>query len=346
MGQTVIFYDPVFEKHMAGFDHPERPERIPVSMKALLDAGLLETAEVVSPRNATVDEIELVHPIEYIEKIRSISDMGGGHLDADTGISKATYMAAVKAAGALTASVDGCLEDKFDCSFCMVRPPGHHALPSRGMGFCIFNNVAIAARYATRMKGLERVMIFDWDAHHGNGTQDIFYEDDSVLYISIHQYPHYPGSGAVDEVGTGKGKGYTINFPFPPGTGEEHYMEALEKVIIPAGRKFKPDLVMISAGYDSHKDDLLCSMRLNDRSYKKMTDSLLDLAGEFGGGKLILTIEGGYNLRAMACSVVQTVSAMTGVEVPAHDEESPPTVYPDEAGEVISRAKRLNIEYQ
>lgn len=346
MGKTVIQYDPIFEKHMAGYDHPETPERLPVTMYALKEAGLLEKAEVVTPRDATIKEIELVHPLEYIEKVRVISDNGGGHLDADTGLSQASYAAAVRAAGALTGSVDGCLDGSFDCSYCLVRPPGHHALPSRGMGFCLFNNIAIGARYAIEMKGLGRVMIVDWDAHHGNGTQEIFYGDSSVLYVSLHQYPHYPGTGDSDETGSGAGTGYTINFPFPPGTGEDFYLKAFEEVILPAGRNFKPDLVMISAGYDSHANDLLCSMRLNDLSYRKMTDYLMDLAADCCGGRLILTIEGGYNLQAMADSAVQTIASMTGTDVPGKDGEPPQTVYPDQAGEVISRAKRIDIEYQ
>jgi acetoin utilization deacetylase AcuC-like enzyme len=341
MADAVIFFDPLFEEHKTGYGHPERPERLPVALKALEESGLLESVEVKSPREATTPEIELVHAPKYIEQVQRMSDSGGGHLDMDTAVSGETYRAALRAAGALLDSVDGCLEGSFLSSFCLVRPPGHHALPGRGMGFCIFNNVALAARYAISQKHKSRVMIVDWDAHHGNGTQDVFYEDPDVLYVSLHQYPHYPGTGWVDETGGGKGKGFSVNFPFPTGTGEEHYSEAFERVIIPVGRKFSPDLVMISAGYDSHGGDLLCSMRLNDHSYRKMTDYLVDLAGECCGGRLIVTLEGGYNLDAQARSIVQTVAGLAEVDIQGGGEAPEPTAYMDRADEVINQAARL-----
>lgn len=342
MSEAVIFFDPLFEEHKTGYGHPERPERLPVALKALEESGLLEKVEMKQPRDATVKDIELVHTDRYIEQVRQIADGGGGHLDMDTAISDATYRAALRAAGALLDSVDGCIDGTFKRSFCLVRPPGHHALPGRGMGFCIFNNAAIAARYAQERKGMQRVMIVDWDAHHGNGTQDTFYDDPSVLYVSLHQYPHYPGTGWVDETGRGKGEGFTINFPFPTGTSEEQYFEAFERVIIPAGRKYAPDFVMVSAGYDSHTGDLLCSMRLNDLSYRKMTDYLVGLADECCGGRLIMTLEGGYNLTAQARSIVQTVAGLAGVDVPGKDEALEPSAYADRASEVISQAARLH----
>ncbi len=341
MGGTVIFFDPIFEEHKTGYGHPERPERLPVAMQALEDSGLLDTVQVRSPREADLVEIELVHPFRYIESVREMSESGGGHLDMDTAVSRSTYHAALKAAGALLGAVDGALSGDIDNSFCLVRPPGHHALPHRGMGFCIFNNVAIAARHAIADRGLSRVMIVDWDAHHGNGTQDIFYDDPNVLYVSLHQYPHYPGTGWVDETGHGKGTGYTINLPFPTGTGEEHYMEAFERVILPAAERFDPDFVMVSAGYDSHDADLLCSMRLVDGSYRRMTGALRNFAHERASGRLLMTLEGGYNLKAQADSIVQTVAEMAGVEVPGRDGEPPQSSFGDKASQVIEEAARL-----
>lgn len=341
MGGVTLYFDPIYEEHKTGYGHPERPERLPVALKALEDSGLLSSVQVASPRDASKEEIRLVHEARYIEQVKQVAEAGGGNLDMDTVLSGASYGAALKAAGALVESVDRCLAGELASSFCMVRPPGHHALPGRGMGFCLFNNVAIGARYALEVKGLERVMIVDWDAHHGNGTQDTFYGDPAVLYVSLHQYPHYPGSGWVDEVGQGKGKGFTINFPFPPGTGEKEYLEAFESVIIPAGRSFDPDLVMVSAGYDSHAADLLCQMRLVDASYRKMTESLLGLAGECCDGRLVMTLEGGYNLNAEARSIVQTVAGLLGADMPGEDEPAQKTSHPDRAGAVIEEAARL-----
>ncbi|MDD5748075.1 MAG: histone deacetylase [Actinomycetota bacterium] len=340
MSRTVIFYDDVYKEHKTGYAHPERPERLSVSLDALKSSGVLGSIPILAPRSATTSELALVHKEDYIERVRRMSRDGGGHLDMDTAVSNRSFEAAEKAVGALLDSVDGVLADEFDAAFCMVRPPGHHALPSKGMGFCLFNNIAIATRYAIK-KGLSRVMIFDWDAHHGNGTQEIFYDDGSVLYVSIHQYPFYPGTGWVDEVGTGGGLGTTLNFPFPLGTGEEHYMEAIEQVVLPSASRFAPELVMISAGYDSHKDDLLCSMKLVDTSYRRMTEALKGLASECSGGKLILTLEGGYDLNAMAHSVVQTVSALAGVEVQTGDPEAPESSYPDRATQIIEEAECL-----
>jgi acetoin utilization deacetylase AcuC-like enzyme len=340
MAEVIVYFDPLYEEHKTGYGHPERPERLPVAMSALSDSGLLESAKVISPRDATVPEIELVHSEKYIEQVRHLAASGGGNLDMDTAVSEETYAAALKAAGALIESVDWCLEGEDRRTFCMVRPPGHHALPSRGMGFCVFNNIAVGARYAIARKGIKRVLIVDWDAHHGNGTQDTFYEDPSVLYVSMHQYPHYPGTGWVDEKGKGRGEGTTMNFPFPAGTGEDCYLDALRRAIIPAAKKFEPELVMVSAGYDSHAADLLCSMRLIDSSYRKMTDELLAFSDECCSGRLIMTLEGGYNLNAQARSIVQTVAGLAGVDVPGKDEPPQPTAYPDRARDVVEQVAR------
>ena len=194
MPEAVIYFDPLYEEHKTGYGHPERPERLPVAMKALQESGLLEKVKIVSPRDATVADIELVHGAKYIEQVKRVADSGGGNLDMDTAVSPDSYRAALRAAGALLDSVDWCLEGEDRGAFCMVRPPGHHALPNRGMGFCIFNNVAIAARYLRERLGFSRVAIFDWDAHHGNGTQEVFYRDGSVFYASLHLWPHWPGT--------------------------------------------------------------------------------------------------------------------------------------------------------
>jgi len=342
MEDLTIFFDPIYEEHMTGYGHPERPERLPVAIDALKESGLLEKFPLKSPRDATVADIGLNHSVRYIEQVRVLAESGGGHLDMDTAVSRQSYSAALKAAGALVQAVDEAFSESGpQKAFCLVRPPGHHAEPGRGMGFCLFNNVAIAARYALLRDDVNRVMIVDWDAHHGNGTQDSFYSESSVLYASLHQYPHYPGTGWVDETGTGAGEGYNINMPFPGGTGEEYYLEAFERVIIPAGEQFDPDLVLVSAGYDSHEADLLCQMRLNDLSYTKMTRMLDDLASSCCSGRLIMTLEGGYNLHAEARSIVQTVACMAGVEAEVKDGPARASAYPERAREVIEQATRL-----
>lgn len=337
-GNIALFYDPIFERHSTGFGHPEKAERLSVSLKALEEANLLESVERRSPRRAKVEEIELVHPLPYIEKVKSMSAAGGGHLDLDTALSTDTYEAALKAAGAVIESVEGCFSSDFKYSFCMVRPPGHHALPERGMGFCIFNNVAIGARFALESGEANRVLIVDWDAHHGNGTQGVFYEDPRVLYTSIHQYPFYPGTGSQEETGSGAGRSYTINLPFPAGTGETHYIEAFERVIIPAGRRFNPDIIFVSAGYDSHYADLLCSMHLVDSSFSKMTKMLMSLARECSSDRLIIVLEGGYNLEAMAHSVVQTIGTLGSRDIPSRDRKAPASTHPELASQVINKA--------
>lgn len=340
MPAALIYFDPLFEEHKTGYGHPERPERLPVALESLTESGLLDRVDVLSPRDATVEEIELVHGSDYIERVRSMAASGGGHLDMDTALSRESYAAALKAAGALVESVDWCLEGTSRRTLCLVRPPGHHALPNRGMGFCVFNNVAVGARYALGRGPVKRVMIVDWDAHHGNGTQDTFYDDADVLYVSLHQYPHYPGSGWIDETGTGAGAGRTINFPFPAGTGEAHYLEAFDRVIIPAAERFEPDMVFVSAGYDSHVGDLLCSMRLVDTSYYRMTESLAAFSEQYCNGRLIITLEGGYNLGAEARGIVQTVAGLSGEEVPGKDEAPQGTAYPERARDVIEQAVR------
>ncbi|MDD5448121.1 MAG: histone deacetylase [Actinomycetota bacterium] len=333
-----LFYDPIFERHSTGFGHPEKAERLSVSLKALEETELLRSVEQRSPRRAEIEEIELVHPLSYIDRIKSMSAAGGGYLDLDTAVSTDTYEAALKAAGAVIESVEGCFKSDFKYSFCMVRPPGHHALSKRGMGFCIFNNVAIGARFALESGKANKVLVVDWDAHHGNGTQDIFYEDPRVLYTSIHQYPFYPGTGSQEETGQGAGRGYTINLPFPAGTGEAHYIEAFERVIIPAGRRFNPDILFVSAGYDSHYADLLCSMRLVDSSFSKMTKMLASLAREYSSDRLIIVLEGGYNLDAMAHSVVQTIGALANRNIPSWDRKPLGSAHSELASQVINKA--------
>ncbi|MBN2028577.1 MAG: histone deacetylase [Actinobacteria bacterium] len=344
MSTTAVFYDPIYLEHDTGQGHPERPERLETTMQLLDEVRLSEKLRIISPRDATVEEIQLVHPKGYINKVKSTAESGGGWLDPDTHVGARSYAAALKSTGALLEGLERIFSGDIDNAFCMVRPPGHHATAERGMGFCLFNNNAVAARFAIKEFGISRVFILDWDAHHGNGLQDIFYDDDKVLYISLHQYPHYPGTGGSSEVGIGKGEGFTVNFPLPARSGEEVYLAAFDQVIIPVARQYEPELVLISAGYDGHFSDLLCSMLLRGNSYAEMATRLKGLAEEFCGGKMMAALEGGYNLVGIAISMADTIAVMAGEEIRVEEDTGGDIIFPSSRrGMEIVEATRETI---
>jgi acetoin utilization deacetylase AcuC-like enzyme len=231
--------------------------------------------------------------------------------DGDTHVCKYSFDAALLAAGAVIQAVDEVSTGRLTRAFCAVRPPGHHAESTKVMGFCLLNNVAIGARYAQRKHGVGRVAILDWDVHHGNGTQEIFYDDDSVFYISLHQYPYYPGTGAAAERGAGRGEGFTLNCPMGAGSVEKDYLDAFQTQILPALHRFKPELVMISAGFDAHKDDPLASIQLDEESFARMTNLVTEISEQYCGGRIVSVLEGGYNLQALARSVEAHLVAMS-----------------------------------
>jgi len=288
-----IVYDEAFLSHDTGPWHPETPERLNVIMETAYSVNI--EYETIKPREASADELMLVHDPTYVEAILNLDPRGTVMLDPDTAFSPGTKTAALKAVGAVLESVDKILEGKIDRSFCAIRPPGHHAEPGKAMGFCIFNNIAVGAAYAVREKKLSKVAIIDWDVHHGNGTQKAFYASDAVLYISIHQYPHYPGTGTENETGTGKGKGFNLNVPMAPGSGDDDYRRAFEDKIIPALNDFKPELLFISAGFDAHRDDPLAGIDLSTEFYGEMTAILREMAEKYSAGRIISVLEGGYN---------------------------------------------------
>lgn len=298
---TAIFYDPIMMEHRTGPHHPESPERL-WEIAALLDNELGPLWARSAPA-ASVADAERIHTPAYVASLLAMVGKNT-HLDADTVISPGSVDAAFLAAGhAIAAARHTCQTGR--PAFALVRPPGHHAAPNRGMGFCLLNNIAIAARYALDELGIRRVLIVDWDVHHGNGTQDAFYDRRDVLFYSSHQSPLYPGTGAVDEVGAGHGAGYTINIPFPAGTGDDGLLAAMESILVPAAGEFEPDLLLVSAGFDAHRLDPIGGMRVSTEGFAAMTAVVSDLATRLCGGRLALILEGGYHRQALARTVAR-----------------------------------------
>jgi acetoin utilization deacetylase AcuC-like enzyme len=297
---TAFLADPIAKEHDTGPGHPEQPARWDAAVRGLGDLQLTP----VAPRAATEDEVALCHTRGYI-RIAKNDVLSGAHTlsTGDTDISARSFDVALRAAGTCLSAVDLVMKGNAGSAFCIVRPPGHHASADRGMGFCLFNNIAIAARYAQRRHSAERVAIVDWDVHHGNGTQDIFYSDGSVMFFSTHQSPWYPGTGAEGETGEGAGKGRTINCPFPAGSGREEILGAVEHRLIPRLNEFRPDLVMISAGFDSRSGDPLGRFLLSDADFAELTRTLFEVADKHAHGKLISVLEGGYNLDGLTRAV-------------------------------------------
>jgi acetoin utilization deacetylase AcuC-like enzyme len=305
MKRTAIVYDPFNLRHTLE-GHPENQRRLRSTMDLLQDDGVLDRLAKVASTPAPEDAILRVHTPAYLERLQVITQRGGGHLDADTYVNGDSYEAAIRAAGGLMNLVDAVMWRQVDNGLALVRPPGHHALAHNGMGFCIFANVAVAARWAQQQHGVQRVLIVDFDVHHGNGTQDIFYEDPSILFVSTHQFPYYPGTGAATEMGVEGGYGATVNIPFPPHVGDQGYLDAFQKVLSPLARRFKPELIMLSAGFDAHWMDPLASMGVSITGYMALVQELMALADELCGGRLVCVLEGGYNLQVLAHSVLST----------------------------------------
>lgn len=311
---TGLLLDLEFCEHDTGDYHPEAPGRISAIHDKLTSSGLSESCTQIEMRKANDEEIILAHTKGYLEKVITEID---GHMSnqlstGDTHFGIHSLEVARHAAGGLLNAVDGVVAGTFDNAFCAVRPPGHHATPDRGMGFCIFNNAAVAARYAQKAHGLERVAIIDWDVHHGNGTQDIFYGDGSTFYFSTHQSPWYPGTGSKDETGEGQGIGTTLNVPLPAGCGMEEIGAAFRGPFTAKMKDFKPDLVIISAGFDSRVDDPLGRFELTDKDFSQLTTILMEMAGEFANGRLVSVLEGGYNQEGLAKAVASHVKALQG----------------------------------
>lgn len=304
-----FFTDDLFLKHDTGPGHPESPDRLTSVQDLLYKQSYFNQLEMLFVRPATVEEIALNHDKKYIQHVEIFCKDGGRSLDADTIVSGSSYQAAALAVGAGLAAADALLDKKYKRSLLLLRPPGHHSLQDRSMGFCLFNNVAICARYFLS-KGMQRVAIVDWDVHHGNGTEASFYDQDNVLFISTHQYPYYPGTGAADDTGVGAGRGFTLNLPMAAGSGDAELNKAFEEQLIPGLKEFQPEVVLISAGFDAHRADPLAMLNLSTEFFAQATRRLTEVADEFANGRVISFLEGGYNLKALAESVEAHAAAL------------------------------------
>jgi acetoin utilization deacetylase AcuC-like enzyme len=309
MNKTGYIFHPQYLKHDTQ-SHPENSGRLRAIQDRIKSSEIYPHLHFPEPRCATDDELKKNHDLDHINHVRNSCQNGTQNLDGDTVICSESWDAAVLSAGAGLTAVDKIISGELDNAFAAVRPPGHHAEKDRAMGFCLFNNVAIAARYAINKHKLNRVCIFDWDVHHGNGTQHSFYSDPSVYYSSIHQYPFYPGTGDKIETGTGDGLGTTLNFPLDAFSEDSTYLDIIGNKLIPKIQNFKPDLIIISAGFDAHEDDPLGQMKVSSDCYRKMTSMILKLAEEVCDGRLLSILEGGYNHKALADSVLNHVDAL------------------------------------
>lgn len=300
---TLLFTDPLFETHDTG-SHPENAARLRAITARLEATGLTGRCGIGTFTPLTAEQVGTVHTPNVARQVERVANRGGGHLDADTVVSPASYHVGLAAAGACVAAVDAVLGGKTTNAVCLVRPPGHHATPTHSMGFCLFNNIALAARHAQRVHGLSRILIVDWDVHHGNGTQDVFYEDPNITFFSIHRYGQgfYPGSGSRSETGEGRGLGSTINEPVAYGTSRAAYFDHFRRGLERAAA-MKPELILVSAGFDAHRDDPIGSLGLETEDFATLTQSIREVAHAHCSGRLVSCLEGGYDLDALAAGV-------------------------------------------
>ncbi len=314
---TGFVYHDDYLKHTMPLWHPEQPERLTAIVAHLKETKLYDRLTHIVPVAADVERIAEIHSREYIRHAQETSARGG-LLDAgDTPVCPDSYDAARLAVGGALAACDTVVRGDVRNAFCLVRPPGHHARPAQGMGFCVFNNVAIAARYLQKQHSLERILIVDWDVHHGNGTEEVFYDDATVLYFSVHRYGlFFPGSGRAEERGAGAGEGFNINVPLAAGAGATEFLTAFREQLVPAAERFRPDFVLISAGYDAHRDDSLAGMALMTEDYGALARVAKDIAALHSEGRMVAVLEGGYDLQALAASVAETLRVFLSPQGP------------------------------
>ena len=312
MRKTAIFKNDLFLEHIPDFNHVESPDRLRIIYEQLEQSPLRELFLYPEFGPATVEILELNHTKEHVMRVAGTAGKAFSSLDPDTQASPKSYDAACLAAGAVTNAMEMIVRGEADNGFALVRPPGHHAESDRAMGFCLFNNVAVGARYGLKHLGLERVAIIDWDLHHGNGTQHSFYTSNQVLYLSTHSYPYYPGSGSLGEVGAGEGEGFTINIPLSGGQDDRAFARIFKEIIVPVTREYKPDFIIISAGFDTYFADPLGTMAVTEQGFACMTKQIVDLAAEICAGRVLVALEGGYNLRGLRDGVLAVLAELCG----------------------------------
>ena len=350
MKKTAIIYTPKYLDHNTGPDHPETADRLRAIMKELKESSLFESGKcsLIEPKPASVKDVELVHQPDYIQLVERVCSSGGGLLDlGDTVVSPESYETALYAVGGAVKAADVVINEEFQNAFALVRPPGHHAGPSYDMGFCLFNNVAVVATQLLNDFHLKRILILDVDAHHGNGTQEIFYNTDKVLYIGLHQDPsNFPRTGFVDEVGNGDGLGYTVNIPFPYQTGDKAYLKAFNQIVMPIIQQYKPEFILVSTGFDGHYTDPVASLSLSASTYLKIFENVLNLASQFCAGKLVAVLEGGYSLNFIGKIATAVIGKMAGVSYIIQDKH--PIVAPEvwrQVEKTIVSIKRAHAKF-
>lgn len=314
-----VVYSPRYLEHNDP-SHPEHAGRLEAIVQVLQQDGAWDEAEPITPQPVSRERLTSLHTAAYVEQVRQTAASGRAWLDMDTYLTPASYQVALLAAGGVIQGVEAVLAEQVEAALALVRPPGHHARPTRGMGFCLFNNVALAALQALENHDLERVLIIDWDVHHGNGTQEAFYHDGRVMYFSTHQFPYYPGTGAIQETGAGAGAGCIVNVPLPAGTGDAGYRRVFEEILLPASLRFHPQLVLVSAGFDPHWADGLATMRVSVRGFAHMAATVRQIAQACCPGRIVLALEGGYNLQALAYGVLASWRVWEGRDPASVDD--------------------------
>jgi len=328
MEKTGIIYSPRYLLHLTGEGHPESPRRLRAAMLGIREAGLLENERciLIEPRDASLDELQLVHSFSYVRMVRDLCERGGGYLDEETEtvVSPESFAVARLVAGGAIMAVQMVMDGKLKNAFVVSRPPGHHASSNRASGFCIFNNVALAAKHLIDKFSLKRILILDVDAHHGDGTQRIFYNTDKVLYVSLHEDPsEFPEAGFIHEIGEGKGLGYTVNIPLPFGTTDPAYWKAMKSIAIPIIRQYRPEWILVAAGFDGYFRENLSELSLSAYVYPTIFHAVMSLAHLFSGDRIVAVLEGGYRPRFMKKIIPQIISLMAGIEARIRDDRPP-----------------------